>query len=126
MSRLTRPKRHAKGHAKGLSSRAASSTRYVYTMAIVRGCAALLLAASGAHGHGAMLVPTPRNAIDAELPAWSGGKAPATGVIEPLAVGCTNGSAVCDCGQSVFWFSRACLPTSLASRESKMRQQVAS
>ena len=60
-----------------------------------------------AAAHGAMVSPAPRNAIDSELPAWDHGKhAPQTGVIEPLSVGCTNGTEPCAVGQSVFWFSQ--------------------
>ncbi len=60
-----------------------------------------------AAAHGAMVSPAPRNAIDSELPAWDHGKhTPRTGVIEPLEVGCTNGTEPCAVGQSVFWFSQ--------------------
>lgn len=69
--------------------------------------AAFLGTIGGAAAHGAMVSPAPRNAIDSELPAWDHGKhAPQTGVIEPLSVGCTNGTEPCAVGQSVFWFSQ--------------------
>ena len=46
--------------------------------------AIFLGSAEEVRGHGAMLTPRPRNAIDSELPAWSDGKNPRTGHIEPL------------------------------------------
>ena len=42
------------------------------------------------------------------LPPWSGGKHPPTGVIDPKHAPCTNGSSVCNSGQSTFWFSQGC------------------
>ena len=67
----------------------------------------LVVAPSPARGHGAMLVPPPRNAIDSELPGknWGSG-ATHTGRIEPLGVQCENGTAPCKPGQAVFWFSQ--------------------
>ena len=61
--------------------------------------------------HGAMLLPPPRNGIDSTLPGddW-GNDTNATGSIEPLRVGCTNGTMPCRPGQSVFWFSQGCTP----------------
>ncbi len=34
-------------------------------------------------GHASLIMPPARNSIDAETPAWSGGKHPNTGWIEP-------------------------------------------
>lgn len=59
-------------------------------------------------GHGSMIMPPARNSIDAETPAWSNGKHPNTGWIEPYNCRCTNGSDVCNNGQSCFWFSQGC------------------
>jgi len=54
-------------------------------------------------------MPPSRNAIDATLPSWSGGKHPATGWIEPYNCRCTNGTeAECNSGQACFWFSQGC------------------
>lgn len=58
--------------------------------------------------HGSMIMPPSRNAVDADLPAWSNGKYPPTGVIEPYTCNCINGSDVCSTGQSCFWFSQGC------------------
>ena len=38
-----------------------------------------------AEGHGSMIMPPSRNSVDADLPAWSHGKFPETGTIEPYA-----------------------------------------
>ena len=60
-------------------------------------------------GHASMIMPPSRNSIDAELPAWSHGKHPYTGWIEPYSCTCTNGTeAECNSGQSCFWFSQGC------------------
>ena len=72
------------------------------------GLAAFLVAAADAHG--SMIMPLGRNSIDAELPAWSGGKHPMTGTIEPYNCRCTNGTSLCENGQSCFWFSNGCTP----------------
>jgi len=61
-------------------------------------------------GHASMINPAPRNAIDSELPAWSDGKHPETGWIEPYNCRCTNGSSFCNSGQACFWFSQGCTP----------------
>eukprot|EP00656_Telonema_subtile_P015169 TRINITY_DN17912_c0_g1_i1.p1 TRINITY_DN17912_c0_g1~~TRINITY_DN17912_c0_g1_i1.p1 ORF type:complete len:287 (+),score=40.91 TRINITY_DN17912_c0_g1_i1:125-985(+) len=74
------------------------------TTSVLLACALVGLAA----GHGGMLIPMPRNSIDSELPAWSNGKHPRTGVIEPLPCDCTNGTSPCNSGQSCFWFSQGC------------------
>jgi len=70
----------------------------------------LLLCAlsSTVNGHGSMIMPPARNSIDAELPAWSDGKHPMTGTIEPYNCRCTNGTDLCNNGQSCFWFSQGC------------------
>jgi hypothetical protein len=71
----------------------------------------VLAGVATAAAHGAMVSPAPRNAVDTELPRWSHGtKTPRTGVIEPLQVGCVNGTEACAVGQSVFWFSQGCSP----------------
>ena len=60
-------------------------------------------------GHASLIMPPPRNAIDSELPAWSHGKHPMTGWIEPYNCRCTNGTeSECNSGQSCFWFSQGC------------------
>ena len=62
-------------------------------------------------GHGAMLTPPPRNAIDSTIPGadWGNGTTH-TGHLEPLGVKCANGTEECHPGQSVFWFSQGCTP----------------
>ena len=59
-------------------------------------------------GHASMIMPPTRNAIDSVLPAWSGGKHPPTGWIEPYSCKCTNGTGECNSGQSCFYFSQGC------------------
>ena len=76
--------------------------------------ALLLLAAvlcafpSDVESHGSMVMPAPRNAIDSQLPAWSGGKHPMTGSIQPYNCRCANGTDECNSGQACFWFSQGC------------------
>ena len=70
--------------------------------------ACLLAFVARAAGHASMIMPPTRNSIDSELPAWSGGKHPMTGWIEPYNCGCTNGTSECNSGQSCFWFSQGC------------------
>jgi len=68
-----------------------------------------LAAVANAIGHASLIMPPSRNAIDSELPAWSGGKHPNTGWIEPYNCACTNSTeAECNNGQSCFWFSQGC------------------
>eukprot|EP00937_MAST-01D_sp_MAST-1D-sp2_P006255 g6255.t1 len=76
-----------------------------------------------------MVVPSPRNAVDRQLPQWSGGKwwpfqsncknrshtwnpqIPSGCVPEGTdgwGCNCANGSQPCDVGQSCFWFSQGC------------------
>merc|ERR1719408_1145174 len=59
-------------------------------------------------GHASMVMPPARNSIDATLDAWSHGKHPATGVLDPKIASCTNGTSECNSGQSTFWFSQGC------------------
>ena len=59
-------------------------------------------------GHGSMIMPPSRNSVDADLPAWSHGKFPETGLIEPYTCHCINGTSECSAGQSCFWFSQGC------------------
>ena len=59
-------------------------------------------------GHGSMIIPVSRNAVDAELPAWANGKHPETGTIEPYTCACVNGTTPCSSGQGCFWFSQGC------------------
>merc|ERR1712086_30320 len=59
-------------------------------------------------GHASMIMPPTRNSIDSTLAPWSNGKHPATGVIDPKAAPCTNGTSPCDSGQGTFWFSQGC------------------
>ena len=69
----------------------------------------LLCALQAVLGHASLIMPPSRNAIDSTLPAWSNGKHPNTGWIEPYNCGCTNGTeAECNSGQSCFWFSQGC------------------
>ena len=66
------------------------------------------LLAVNVHGHSSMIMPPPRNAIDSLTPAYSGGKHPPTGKIDVKKAPCTNGTSVCNSGQSTFWFSQGC------------------
>ena len=63
------------------------------------------------YAHGGMITPPPRNAIDSEIPGmnWGNGST-RTGKLEPLGVGCKNGTGTdaCHPGQTVFWFSQGC------------------
>eukprot|EP01052_Picozoa_sp_SAG31_P010470 SAG31_NODE_574_length_13967_cov_7.512042_10_plen_170_part_00 len=49
------------------------------------------------------VMPPSRNSVDAEIPAWSNGKHPMTGTIQPYNCRCTNGTSECNNGQSCFW-----------------------
>ena len=68
----------------------------------------LLVALPGGSSHGSLIMPRSRNTIDADTEAWSNGKHPDTGSIEPYNCACTNGTSVCNNGQSCFWFSQGC------------------
>ena len=60
-----------------------------------------------AAGHASLIMPPSRNNIDSETPAWSHGKHPMTGWIQPYNCRCTNGTeAECNSGQGCFWFSQ--------------------
>ena len=73
----------------------------------------LLLHGHGAHGHGAMISPSPRNSFDRFLPAFAGGRAPADstacncGEAHPES-GCDEGTRATGGGQSCLWFSQGC------------------
>ena len=70
--------------------------------------------AIGVAGHGFLVMPPPRNAIDSELPPWSNGKHPRTGTLEALPCDCTNGTdPYCNSGQACFWFSQGACSLSL-------------
>ena len=71
---------------------------------------AALVATVRVRGHSSMIMPPARNSIDSTLAPWSGGKHPPTGRIDRKAAPCTNGTSVCNSGQSTFWFSRAPRP----------------
>eukprot|EP00746_Dinoflagellata_sp_MGD_P030095 gnl/MRDRNA2_/MRDRNA2_17129_c0_seq1.p1 gnl/MRDRNA2_/MRDRNA2_17129_c0~~gnl/MRDRNA2_/MRDRNA2_17129_c0_seq1.p1 ORF type:complete len:399 (+),score=55.23 gnl/MRDRNA2_/MRDRNA2_17129_c0_seq1:54-1199(+) len=78
-------------------------------------------------GHGSLVIPQVRNAIDRHAPQWKGGYPkvpdfPGTGRwgdprkencgTKPWACqegcSCSNGTSACDVGQSCFWFSSGC------------------
>ena len=74
----------------------------------------LFLLAS-ARGHGFMITPVPRNAIDKDLPLWANGGFPQTngepGCTQDMQVcgcWCANGTSACQSGQSCYWFSQGC------------------
>lgn len=70
-----------------------------------------LLLIDSVNAHGSMVMPLARNSIDASPgTAWSGGAHPETGTIEPYNCRCTNGTDICNNGQSCFWFSNGCTP----------------
>ena len=48
---------------------------------------------ASAAGHASMIMPPSRNAIDSELPPWSHGQHPETGMIEPYAAQFLRNSA---------------------------------
>jgi len=85
-------------------------------------CVLPLLVASAA-AHNMLITPKPRNAIDSELPEWSGGKAPYVwlpggGGRAPYKPGgpnpgyfpcaCRNGTETCDVAQTCLWMSVGC------------------
>jgi len=88
---------------------------------------ALLAAAfTGVHGHGSLVVPPVRNAVDRAEPQWKGGYPtvpdfPGTGrwglpnetcSTRPWSCNegcsCSNGTTNCDSAQSCFWFASGC------------------
>ena len=68
----------------------------------------LLVPADRVRGHGSMLMPAPRNAVDSETKAWSHGQHPPTGSIQPYSCTCSNGTSTCNSGQACFWFQQGC------------------
>ena len=64
----------------------------IYIMAAKTAGLIFLCNLVAASAHGSMIMPPARNAIDAALPAWSHGKHPDTGTIEPYNCRCTNGT----------------------------------
>merc|ERR1712232_231389 len=59
--------------------------------------------------HAAVIMPPSRNAIDGEPGTpWSNGKHPPTSSLMPYGSTCTNGTSICNDGQSSFWFSQGC------------------
>ena len=86
----------------------------------------LLLHTVAIDGHGSLVFPPVRNAIDKSLPQWLGGYPtvpdfPGTGRwglpnetcgTRPPSCqegcSCSNGTSACDVGQSCFWFSSGC------------------
>ena len=67
-----------------------------------------------------VLYPPPRNAIDSVIKPWKGARAtdtqqfPMTGHWKymPFGCDCSNGTALCEAGQSCFWFSQGCTSAS--------------
>lgn len=77
-------------------------------------CFVFLASVGSALGHGFMITPAPRNAIDKDLPLWANGGFPKTnggpGCTQDMKVcgcWCANGTA-CESGQSCYWFSQGC------------------
>ena len=77
----------------------------------------LFLASAGyVHGHGHVIIPPPRNSIDArDQPLFANGAFPQTngepGCTEDMQVcgcWCANGTSPCDSGQTCYWFSQGC------------------
>ena len=64
--------------------------RLIANSASARAMRLTLIAAltAGVAGHASMIMPPSRNAIDSELPPWSHGQHPETGMIEPYAEQC--------------------------------------
>jgi len=84
----------------GLASKSTTGTVVAYIHFL------MLILIGGADAHGSLIMPQSRNSVDSELPAWSDGKHPETGLIEPYDCGCNNGTSECKSGQSCFWFSQ--------------------
>jgi len=75
---------------------------------------------ASANGHGSMVFPSPRNAIDKSDPRWQNGSTP----LNTGQPGCTvdnsfqqfcgcfgsNGSSIFEPGQACLWFSQGCTP----------------
>ena len=85
-------------------------------MTVLRASAILLLASAGSvRGHGQVIIPPPRNAIDKDQPLFADGGFPQTsgepGCTQDMQVcgcWCANGTAPCASGQSCYWFSQGC------------------
>ena len=74
-----------------------------------------LVSVGSVRGHGFMITPAPRNAIDKDLPLFENGKFPQTngepGCTQDMQVcgcWCANGTSPCESGQSCYWFSQGC------------------
>lgn len=85
------------------------------TCAMCAPIALLLAFVASACGHGFMITPPPRNAIDKDLPLWANGSFPQTngqpGCTQDMQVcgcWCDNGTSPCASGQSCYWFSQGC------------------
>jgi hypothetical protein len=67
-------------------------------------------------GHGSVLYPPTRNAIDSQVAPWKGAvtsntqQFPMTGHWKymPFGCDCSNGTEPCEAGQGCFWFSQGC------------------
>jgi hypothetical protein len=82
---------------------------------------ALTTLASRTDAHGSMIMPPSRNSVDADLPPWSHGKFPETGLIEPYTCHCINGTSECSAGQSCLYVHFAPVPAPLDSaRKSRL------
>ena len=89
-------------------------------MTVLRASAVLLVAFAGSdlpevNGHGQVIIPPPRNAIDKDQPLFADGGFPQTsgepGCTQDMQVcgcWCANGTAPCASGQSCYWFSQGC------------------
>ena len=68
-----------------------------------------ILLAAGASAHSNLIYPKPRNAIDSQLPEWSGGKAPYKWTpYDDWPCACRNNSEPCESAQTCLWFSVGC------------------
>ena len=68
----------------------------------------LFLATSLVSGHGAVVYPPPRNAIDHELPPWSGQVPPSIPGVDAWCPFHNGTSLTGNNGQACFWFSNGC------------------
>ena len=88
------------------------------TKAAISSIAAIVLLASvgSVRGHAHVIIPRPRNSIDAvDQPLFANGQFPQTdgepGCTEDMQVcgcWCANGTSPCNTGQSCYWFSQGC------------------
>lgn len=68
-----------------------------------------ILMARHTASHASVIMPPSRNSIDGEAGTpWSNGRHPPTGSIMPYGSPCSNGTSICNSGQSSFWFSQGC------------------